>query len=458
MIDAALGSEDAATKERGVPRARALSSILQRINDPFAFRARPDLAPFVNWKENATAPIHRWLRYREAYSPHLIRALALGDRILDPFCGCGSILIGAAQEGLASTGIDVNPLAIFAARVKLTPLSKPQLLAIQSFVVEMEPRVAGAAPWPVPALGIASKVFEPDILTTLLQIRALYEHDFASDPGARDFMHLAWVAILETVGSYFKEGNGIKYRNRKRVKSGYILRPEGRWQDERFGPDQRRFTIDAFLAHVKMMLHDARFWKSGCWKDQAAIKGSVLDMDRLLLGRTFDSIVFSPPYANRFDYFESMKVELWFGGFVDSYHATNQLRKTSLRSHLAADLARPYAAIEPLEKLIDLMDRDASSWRMGVPSLLRGYFDDMRTTLKHCRNVLTSGRCHIVVGNSAFAGIIIPTDALLAKIGLECGFSRAEILVTRHLTVAPQQRNQLSSLEDHMRESVVVLS
>src|SRR5262249_48690859 len=104
------------------------------------------------------------------------------------------------------------------------------------------------------------------------------------------------------------------------------------------------------------------------------------------------------------------------------------------------------------------MDRDASSWRMGVPDLLRGYFDDMRTTLKHCRKLLTGGRCFVVVGNSAFAGVIIPTDVLLAQLGLECGFKRAEILVTRHLTVAPQQRRRLSGLEEHMRESVVVLS
>jgi site-specific DNA-methyltransferase (adenine-specific) len=41
---------------------------------------------------------------------------------------------------------------------------------------------------------------------------------------------------------------------------------------------------------------------------------------------------------------------------------------------------------------------------------------------------------------------------------LECGFNDAEILVTRHLTVAPQQRNKLAALEDTMRESVVVLS
>jgi site-specific DNA-methyltransferase (adenine-specific) len=104
------------------------------------------------------------------------------------------------------------------------------------------------------------------------------------------------------------------------------------------------------------------------------------------------------------------------------------------------------------------MDQDASSWRMGVPDLLRGYFDDMRVTLKHCKKMLSGGKCFVVVGNSAFAGVIIPTDVMLANLGRECGFKKAEVLVTRHLTVAPQQRNQLLSLENNMRESVVVFS
>lgn len=68
------------------------------------------------------------------------------------------------------------------------------------------------------------------------------------------------------------------------------------------------------------------------------------------------------------------------------------------------------------------------------------------------------GKCYVVVGNSAFAGVIIPTDVFVAQLGLKCGYKKAEILVARHLTVAPQQRNLLSSLESNMRESVVVLS
>jgi hypothetical protein len=438
-------------------RAHELATILRRINETIPFRQRSDLASFVNWRGNAAAPIHRWLRYREAYSPHLITKLDLGDKILDPFCGCGSILIGAAERGYTSAGIDINPLAVFAARVKLTPLSRPQLAAICAFVDGLGARMANRALWPVPALSIASKVFEPEILDTLLRIRSMTESEFSTNSASRDFLHLAWVSILETVGSYFKEGNGIKYRNKKRLKTGYVRRLEGEWQYERFGRDQKQFVLDVFCSQVRMMLQDTRYWRKGRWRDQAVIQGDVLTMDQLLERKKFNSIVFSPPYANRFDYFESMKVELWFGGFVDSYESINRFRKASFRSHLGADLGRSYERVDALERLITLMDCEASSWRMGVPELLRGYFDDMRTTLKHCKALLADGHCFIVIGNSAFAGVIIPTDVIVANLALECGFKKAEILVARHLTVAPQQRNQLSNLQDNMRESVVVL-
>ena len=109
--------------------------------------------------------------------------------------------------------------------------------------------------------------------------------------------------------------------------------------------------------------------------------------------------------------------------------------------------------------LIDRMDPGSSAVRMRVPALVRGYFSDMAAILRSCRHVLVpGGQCCIVVGNSAYGGVIIPTDTLVARLGLEAGFGRAAVVPVRHLTVAPQQRRALSGGERWMRESVVVLS
>jgi|SRR6516165_7789453 site-specific DNA-methyltransferase (cytosine-N4-specific) len=42
--------------------------------------------------------------------------------VLDPFCGSGTTLVEAAEAGLPSIGIDLNPLATLIAKVKMTPV------------------------------------------------------------------------------------------------------------------------------------------------------------------------------------------------------------------------------------------------------------------------------------------------------------------------------------------------
>ncbi|MHC2993697.1 modification methylase, partial [Pontibacter sp. HJ8] len=271
-------------------------------------------------------------------------------------------------------------------------------------------------------------------------------------------LFLGWLSILEEVGSYFKEGNGIKYRNKKRTKDGYTTRVEGEWQVQRFGTDQVSFVTNAYKQQLQTMLKDTPLWKKGLWNQQEVFHGSAIEMDTILGKRKFDSIVFSPPYANRFDYFESQKVELWFGNFINNSTDLKEVRKKSMRSHLGADRTRVLDSNRFLDNLISLMDTSSSSWRMGVPQMLHGYFTDMHQILRHCRRYLKpGGKCCIVIGNSAFAGVVIPTDSLTAKIGIEAGFKSSEVIQVRHLTVAPQQRTQLIGLENFMRESVVVL-
>ncbi|MGH9005135.1 MAG: SAM-dependent methyltransferase, partial [Acidimicrobiia bacterium] len=236
--------------------------IQERADADLLAPARPELAALVNWSGARHQPIHRWFRYREGFSPALISELGLGRRIFDPFCGCGSIMVGAAQQGRTSVGIDVNPLAAFVGRVKLTPLPDADVVAASDFRHTFEAAVEAAAPWPVPGLRIADKVFEPRILDSVLRLRTLIE-DRATSPAQRNFLLLAWLSILQDVGSYFKEGNGIKYRNRQRRRDGYVPRPDGQWQLARFGPDQAAFVRAAFRAKLTEMLGDVPVWHRG---------------------------------------------------------------------------------------------------------------------------------------------------------------------------------------------------
>ncbi|EEN86802.1 hypothetical protein RHOER0001_0309 [Rhodococcus erythropolis SK121] len=432
--------------------------LLERIDQAEDVTYWPELSSLVHWRGNQDLPLHRWYKYREGYSPALIDAFQLGENILDPFSGSGSIMVGAAELGLRSTGIDVNPLATFVTSVKLTPLTTAQLGKAETFAHRIVTLPSTAEDWPLPDLTISTNMFEPDISLAMRQIRSQI-HEFESDTVLHNFLLLAWIAVLETVGSYFKEGNGIKYRKKKRARDNYENHIDGEWQLKRFGQDQRKFALDSYVNHLMMMVRDGQqSWTGKKWKEQKIFTGSANRIMPKLDSGSFDSVVFSPPYANRFDYFESMKVELWFGGFVKSYNELNALRKTSMRSHLGADLNQTTTMVPDLEEVIQSMDQNSYAVGMRVPSLLRGYFEDVRQVLAESRRVTKkNGHTFVVVGNSAYAGMIVPTDSLVAQIGKDTGFSNAKVHVVRALTVAPQQRARLVGLEQFMRESVVEL-
>lgn len=51
-----------------------------------------------------------------------ILPIPAGTAVLDPFCGSGTTLVESQRHGLASVGIDVNPIACLMSRVKTEPV------------------------------------------------------------------------------------------------------------------------------------------------------------------------------------------------------------------------------------------------------------------------------------------------------------------------------------------------
>lgn len=70
--------------------------------------------------------IHRWYRFVLSYPDHLVSLLINrfgikpGQVVLDPFVGTGTTLVECKRRGIDAVGIDANPMATFASRVKTT--------------------------------------------------------------------------------------------------------------------------------------------------------------------------------------------------------------------------------------------------------------------------------------------------------------------------------------------------
>lgn len=415
---------------------------------------RPELAPSVHWMPAQRLPVHRWFRYREGFSPYLLDHFADSRFRFDPFCGCGTTLLESARRGVWSAGVDINPLATFLARTKTRRYTTGEARLVQSLAEEALRSYRVLRPEACPPYPLLRKVFLPESLSALLRLKRFVSQ--VDNPRVRSLLKLAWLSILEDASNVFKEGNGLKYRNKVRHPERYVTLPDRVWIPRYFGPSVRAFVEGLWLSKCREIAEDLTSGAVRVTARPQVRTGSCLKRS-LMPDEPIDLAVFSPPYANRFDYFEAFKMELWMGDFVKTAEDVSRLRAGSVRSNLAAKKFDGDESWDRLAPFLNAMDERASSVRMGIKRALQGYFHDMRILLRNLRESLARrGRVVIVVGNSAYARVIVPTDVLMARLAQEEGFRVRQVSVARHLHVSSQQRSALSRFTKYMRESVLV--
>src|SRR5260221_3425466 len=69
--------------------------------------------------------VHEWYRFVLSFPPHLVREyldefdVGPQQRVLDPFCGTGTVLVECKKLGIPAVGVEANPIAHFASQVKV---------------------------------------------------------------------------------------------------------------------------------------------------------------------------------------------------------------------------------------------------------------------------------------------------------------------------------------------------
>ncbi|MBO3803916.1 MAG: hypothetical protein JTT11_08645, partial [Candidatus Brockarchaeota archaeon] len=86
---------------------------------------RYDLGRLVTFVPNKRLPIHNWFYFKEGFSRDFValmfKEFGLGEGcwVLDPFCGVGTTILTAKEEGLNALGVDVSPLFAFVSQAKV---------------------------------------------------------------------------------------------------------------------------------------------------------------------------------------------------------------------------------------------------------------------------------------------------------------------------------------------------
>lgn len=399
----------------------------------------------LNYSDDLNKPFQRWYRYKEGFSvelvEHLIKEYSKNRKgtILDPFVGSGSTMLAAKDMGYSAVGFEVNPFSFFLAKCKLEEYTKE---IIENFKEKYEQILQNAETideeYQLPKLSISNKVFADEIEKYYMNVGVLIENCDA-DERIANLLKLGWLACLEPLCNYRKAGNGLKIKKYAKPK---IITTD----------DARVMLLEEYQNIYIDLLKNRKIGETTLYNE------SCLNMSKRIKESSVEGIIFSPPYANCFDYTEIYKLELWFGKFVTEYSDLKELRKESLRSHLNGDLnAETVTKSETLSQLLtELQDKEL--WDKKIPKMLQLYYDDMFKVLSECYRALDDkGFCSIVVGNSAYGGVVFPADLILAEYAESIGFIVDKIEVDRYIITSSQQYEMTREVGKYLRESVLCL-
>lgn len=426
-----------------------LQSFIARLEDKYPVKVELEkYQNLVNFSQNFAEPYHNWFKYREGFAGKLIEELIKksgakkGELILDPFCGSGTTVVVAMMGGYDGLGIDINPMSALVTKVKAQSFSQGKIDKIYTTLQRFSE--SNIEP-DMDSFESVKKFFSFHNFKSLLKIRHFI--GTIKDNEIKDFFMVAFLAIIEEVSNRRRDGNGLKT-------------VESKIHD----------VFSCFDSKMKQMLKDVDSAKKPSAVKGFGIDGSAKEISNALSSINYSNevgaIIFSPPYANSFDYFESYKMELVLGGFVSDIRSLNTIRKRAVRSFIGGEIQPTYEKFidlvaEEIEKAIpvkeNLTGRKDSRTRK-VPNMIKGYFYDMSKTLEECSACLNSGKkCYIVVDQSSYLGKIVPTDLFLAYIGEAKGFKVKNIIVCRPSKTSGQQISKYPYLKEMLRESIVEL-
>jgi hypothetical protein len=352
-------------------------------------------------------------------------------------------LVEAGRIGLAATGIEVNPFLSFAARAKTTPAIKRPA---HYFSVLRDLMAAVPKERKSPLEG-KSTFTEGANATKWLFNRSVLRGFSALQNGIRSTGSLPGPFELALLSAL------LECSNAKR--DGKCLRYKKEWADTQFASDDLRGRFREKASHVIEDLSGGEFDHSQI----RVVKGDCRVALSKMAADSYDLWITSPPYLNSFDYSDVYRPELFAAGFVRTNSELRRVRAKTLCSHV--QIKRDYTegiCSSLLKPILEEMSGRAL-WNPHLLGMIRTYFADLAIVCRRMHPILRrGGKAWIVVSTSAYAGVEIPVDLILADVASREGWKLCGIYVLRQLRAAGQHWNRLEKgSRPPLRESLLVL-
>lgn len=316
----------------------------------------------------------------------------VGEKILDPFCGGGAVLVEAVRNNRQAEGTDINPLALLIARVKSTYIPKKSINEACKYVLEAATRgLNGSIEFPED-YNVAYWFFPQTIaeLSSLQRVILSCERKKTFNKRIIDMLKVVFSGAIRDVM--------LTYRNEVRLR---------RLEEH----DLKKFKPNAFVSFAnrsKIATQRISSLPTNAKTNTTQIPVQELEFK----DKEFHSIICSPPYGderNGVSYLQFSKLMLYWLGF--SRKNINDARKLTLgspkSSHIELDSPTLLKAFKNIQKL--------SGSTSGYE-----FYQDYFLGLKQMARV-TQKYVIIVIGNRILKNTVIEnglvTAELMASIG-----------------------------------------
>ena len=380
------------------------------------------------------------MKYKEGFSRELVLELIRAhnpESVLDPFAGVGTAPLVASGCGVRATGIEIMPVGVAAGKAMIAAAKDVPIAAFGGMVNGLLGHVRRRGPAPsafaYPHVRITEGAFPKCTEEGIAKAREFNSE--VDEPAVQALLNLACMSVLEDCSYTRKDGQYLRWdyrsgRSRARMDKGEV----------------RRFD-EALEARLREMLEDFEELRLqyGGGNRPELITGSSLEVLRTLPDGSFDMVVTSPPYANRYDYTRTYALELaWLGygqqDFVDlrqqllTATVENKEKRDWLNSVYSDDCgelsraSRMYRESAVHEVLSILRDHSSELSNRNIIRLLEGYFFEMAVIVAELGRVVRPGGVVLMVNdNVQYHGEEVPVDFLLADFAERSGFTCANI-------------------------------
>lgn len=411
----------------------------------------------MQFDKNKNVFVHRWYPFVEGYSKEFINDILneipfIPTCALEPFCGSGTTPVELQDHGIKCYSFEVSPFMYLLSKVKLErdydkDIFDAYVAVLKSSLSECRLDIRDLERLPFGRTVVRNTEskkwnFHDSAIDGLLDIRHAIK-TVIPDVIYRNLFTVALASILLQTSNLFRNGKCLSY------KKGWENRILSRTAVHDLFFEKLNTIFSDDISIISQMEPTVR-------NSDYCLFGDVRENIRLIADGAVDLIITSPPYLNSRDYTDIYMLELKVLELVNSYEELQNLRKSTLRSHVQVR----YDSICPIDNqrlkqcLETMSAQSTDSWNIDIVNMICGYFEDMEYLFREFSRVVKSGGfIYFNVANSAYFGVEIPVDFIIADIAENCGFHVCEIRKARNLKTSPQQ----SQIIGKLHESVIVM-